>query len=465
MKELIYIYYTNDLHSHFDYWPQVAAYIKNERAKKTVEQQTTLLVDVGDHVDRVNHMAEAFKGQGNVALMNELGYDFATLGNNEGITLSRTDLYQLYNQANFSVVCSNLRSQLEKQPNWLYPTAQVTSQQGVKIGILGLTVPYETFYHLLGWDIESPYIALERYVETLKATSDIIVLLSHLGISEDRVIAERFPDIDVIIGGHTHHLLRTGERVNDTLITAAGKYCAHIGEVILTWDHAANKLHKKEAYTTNVTHLAKDVETMEQLNILEKEADHLLNQTVVHIDQPLTVNWFEQTEIMQQLTDTLTKYTDATCGLLNAGLLLDNFPAGTITYKDVHRICPHPINPAVVYLRGDELLEVIRSTLTKQFMHFHLKGLGFRGEVLGRMVFSNLDVQTKSLPNGELAVESVECHSEKIQLDKIYKVATADTFTFGRLLPEMARAKNKQYFLPEMIRDLLVRTLKKYYQP
>src|SRR5699024_10231814 len=105
------------------------------------------------------------------------GYDFITLGNNEGITLSRTDLYQLYNEANFLVVCSNLRSQLEEQPNWLYPSAHVTSQQGVKIGILGLTVPYETFYHLLGWKIEPPYMALEKYVESLKATSDIIVLL------------------------------------------------------------------------------------------------------------------------------------------------------------------------------------------------------------------------------------------------------------------------------------------------
>src|SRR5690625_719084 len=190
MKELIHIFYTNDLHSHFEYWPKVATYIKGERAKKLADEKTSLLVDVGDHVDRVNHIAEAFKGQGNVALMNELGYDFVTLGNNEGITLSRTDLYQLYNQANFSVVCGNLRSQLEKQPNWLYRTAQVISQQGVKIGILGLTVPYETFYHLLGWDNESPYIALERYVESLKATSDIIILLSHLGISEDRVIAE-----------------------------------------------------------------------------------------------------------------------------------------------------------------------------------------------------------------------------------------------------------------------------------
>jgi len=463
MKELIHIFYTNDLHSHFEYWPKVATYIKGERAKKLADEKTSLLVDVGDHVDRVNYMAEAFKGRGNVALMNELGYDFVTLGNNEGITLSQTDLYRLYDRANFSVVCSNLKSNLDQQPGWLTHTAQVTTKKGVKIGILGLTVPYDTFYQLLGWDIESPYDTLEKYLTHLEKQTDIIVLLSHLGISEDRTIAERFPEIDVIIGGHTHHLLRTGEYVNETLITAAGKYCSHVGEVILTWDHEAKTLYKKEAYTTNITHLEDDEKTVQQLSQLNVEADKLLNKPIVTIEEPLVVNWYEETEIMKHLTNTITEYTDAECGLLNAGLLLENFPKGEITYKDVHRICPHPINPAVVYLRGDELTEVIRATLTKQFMQFRLNGLGFRGEVLGRMVFSNLQVQTKPLPNGELFVESIQFHDEKLQPNKIYKVATADTFTFGRLLPEIAKAKNKQYFLPEMIRDLLVKTLKTYY--
>lgn len=463
MKELIHIYYTNDLHSNFSYWPKVATYVKEERAKRRLEQKTTLLVDVGDHIDRVNHIAEAFKGQGNVALLNALQYDFITLGNNEGITFSRIDLYQLYEQANFSVVCSNLRSQLNEQPGWLSHTELVTTKLGVKIGILGLTVPYDTFYHLLGWDVESPYDALEKYIDHMRRSADIIVLLSHLGISEDRRIAELFPQIDVIIGGHTHHLLRTGEYVNETLITAAGKYCSHVGEVILTWDHAKKTLSQREAYVMKVTHLEDDPETVGQLSQLNKAANQELTKPIVKIDKQLMVSWYEETEIMQFLTDTLTAFTKADCGLLNAGLLLDHFPKGMITYKDVHRICPHPINPAVVYLRGDELIEVIRATLTEQFMQFKLKGLGFRGKVLGRMVFSNIDVQTKTLADGKLTVESIKYKGEDLIPNHLYKVATADTFTFGRLLPEIAKANKKRYFLPETIRDLLVRTLKLYY--
>src|SRR5690625_4001904 len=134
MKELIHIFYTNDLHSNFKSWPQVATYMKGERQKKSFENKTALLVDIGDHVDRVNPVAEAFLGRANVELMNDLAYDFVTIGNNEGITMSQRDLYALYDEANFPVICSNLSSQRDVQPNWLHKRAIVESTGGVKIG-------------------------------------------------------------------------------------------------------------------------------------------------------------------------------------------------------------------------------------------------------------------------------------------------------------------------------------------
>lgn len=464
MREKIHLFYTNDLHSNFDHWPRVATYMKTERAKKEAENKSCWLVDVGDHVDRVNPIAEAFMGKANVALMNDLGYDFATIGNNEGITMAHEDLYELYDEARFKVVCTNLSSQRHQEPDWLHSSVQITSIQGVKVGMLGLTVPFNAFYHLLDWHVEPAFETLEKNLLQLKETSDVIILLSHLGINEDRAIAERFPEIDVIIGGHTHHLLRSGERVNDTIITAAGKHCAFVGEVVLTWDHHQQKLVHKEAYTTNITHLAKDLETEQKLLAFETEAKHILGETVAIINKPLDVNWFKTTDIMQQLTNTLTTWTEADCGMLNAGLLLERFEKGHITYEDIHRICPHPINPCVVKLNGDELIEVVRASLTKDFMELNLKGFGFRGEVIGRMVFAKLNIETDIHKNGQEYVRSVTLNNQPIQSDQTYTVATADTFTFGRLLPEIAKSKTKQYFLPEFIRDLLAHTLRQHYE-
>ncbi|HLR40491.1 MAG TPA: bifunctional UDP-sugar hydrolase/5'-nucleotidase [Virgibacillus sp.] len=459
MEEKIYFYYTNDFHSNFEQWPRVAGYLKDAKAKKTAENQSCWIVDVGDHVDRVHPIAEAFMGKANIELMNDVGYDLATLGNNEGITLAHDDLYHLYDDARFHVVCANLQSMTTDDPGWLQPTVQIESVHGVNIGVIGLTVPFNAFYHLLDWHVESPYQTLEKYIEQVKQSADIIILISHLGLSEDQEIARRFSDIDVIIGGHTHHLLRTGEEINNTIITAAGKQCAFVGEVILTWDHTHKRLVSKEAYTTNITHIAKDLPTEQALHTLKEKADTLLSKPVIHIDHPIDVKWFQHTEIMQKLTDTVKSWTEADCAMLNAGLLMDQLAAGDVTYKDIHRICPHPINPCVVELTGSELMEVIRASFTKEFMELKLKGFGFRGEVLGRMIFSGLTVETVVREDGSEYVEHVGFRGETLDKNRTYYVATADTFTFGRLLPEIAKSTTKHFFLPEFIRDILAYTL------
>jgi 2',3'-cyclic-nucleotide 2'-phosphodiesterase (5'-nucleotidase family) len=284
--------------------------------------------------------------------------------------------------------------------------------------------------------------------------------MSHLGLSEDQEIARRFTDIDVIIGGHTHHLLRTGEKVNQTLITAAGKHCSFAGEVVLTWDHHEKRLVDKTATVYDMTERPRDLATEQSLNELTEKADKLLEQTVIQLKNPIEVKWFQHTDIMQELTETLKEWTKADVAMLNSGILLDQIPGGQVTYKDIHRICPHPINPCMVELNGTELTEVIRASLTRDFTELKLKGFGFRGEILGKMMYAGLEVHAVSREDGSKYIKTIYFDGTPLDPEKSYKVATADTFTFGRLLPEIARSEEKHYFLPEFLRDLLAHTLR-----
>lgn len=463
MKEDIFLYYTNDLHSYFDHWPYVVSYFKAKEKERLDRNDAHFFIDIGDHVDRVHPITEATMGKGNVMLLNNATYDVVTLGNNEGITLSHDDLFHLYDDASFDVVCSNLNSIKGENPNWLKHHTILQTESGIKIGFLGITAAFNPYYNLLGWHVGSYNEVFVKQLPSLKEKVDIVVLLSHVGINEDRIIAERYPDIDVIIGGHTHHLFRTGEHVNDILITAAGKHCSFVGEVHLVWDHDKKRLVTKEAHTINVTHLRPDIETVTLLKELQDEADERLNKCVVRLKDPLHVYWFEETEIMKQLTNIVREVTNADCAMLNAGLLIESLPAGDVTLADIHRICPHPINLCVVSLNGDELIEVVRASFTKDFMELPLKGFGFRGKVLGRMVFSGIEVETKLRRDGYERVIDVRFNGEPLQKNKTYTVVTADTFTFGRFLPEIAKSKQKDLYLPEFIRDFLTKTLIRYY--
>ena len=83
---------------------------------------------------------------------------------------------------------------------------------------------------------------LPEQVSRLRKEVDLVVLLSHLGLATDRRLAEEIPEIDIILGGHTHHLLEEPERVGQTWLAAAGKFGEHVGHVTITFDPAGQKI-------------------------------------------------------------------------------------------------------------------------------------------------------------------------------------------------------------------------------
>lgn len=459
MKETIHILYTNDLHSYFDHWSRVATFVKSRRDDAESRGEFHMTVDIGDHMDRVHPLTEATLGRANVDLLNALSYNVATLGNNEGITLAHEGLYHLYDEADFHVVCSNLECVWSDTPSWLEMHHIEDTPSGLRIGFIGLTARFNPYYHLLGWNVTEVFQAVERELGAMRDKADIFVLLSHVGIYLDEQIAGKFSALDVIIGGHTHHLLREGEIVGETILTAAGKQCYYAGEVTLVYDHDAQMVVEKAAQAVPVEDLPRDLETEELLEKLNLDARGVLDEVLCTLDTPIETNWFKETPFMRKFTEQLRLWTDADIGMLNAGLLVEPFEAGPVTYGDVHRICPHPINPVVVSLTGEQVMHVVESALSKELVGLKLRGFGFRGEVVGRLVFANLHVETYFDEDGVERVEEVLFDGVPLEPKRTYRLATGDMFSFGRLMPEIANAEEKQLFLPEFIRKILVHTL------
>lgn len=461
MTEKIFIYFSSDLHSHFENWPKMVHYFQRKKENHERREESYFLLDNGDHMDRVHPISEAFLGESNVDLLNRAGYHCVTLGNNEGITLPEENLYHLYDQADFQPVCANI-SPIEKgAPEWLKPYTILTTNQGTRIGVIGLTAPFRLFYEKVGWHVFSPYDVLDRYVNEVREQSDILLLLSHLGMNDDEEIARKYKEIDVIIGGHTHHLFKNGEQVDGTLLAAIGKFGAYAGQIVIHWDPEEQTIVRKEAYAYDLAEEAEDHETRKRIEVIFEKAQKKLAEPVASLAVSYPSDWYRETPLMKKLVEELEEWTGADCAMLNAGVLLDGLPAGVVTRGDLHRICPHPMNPCKVKIKGEKLVEVIRMVYSRRFIEFPLKGFGFRGEVIGKMVFSSLDVKLRTDEDGTDHIEKVLIHREEIDPERKYELATADTFTFGRLLPEIASAKEKTYYMPEFIRDLLAEAVKK----
>ena len=143
------------------------------------------------------------------------------------------------------------------------------------------------------------------------------------------------------------------------------------------------------------------------------------------------------------------EWCHADCAFINEGLIIEDPNPGKITKFELLKNCPHPINPCVVELTGAELKEVLIASLDEKWKDMQIFGLGFRGKVMGKMIYSGIDIEKRT--------HSFQFYinGEPLDLNKIYTVAVPDMFTFGQFFPSIYRAKNKQYFLPEFMRHLL----------
>lgn len=461
MIETVHIYHTNDLHSHFDRWPKITKYITEMRNLHQANNEEMLLIDIGDHIDRFHPISEASHGKMNVQLLNQLQYDYATIGNNEGITMSYEHLDSLYDEAEFKVLLANLFDRDGKLPNWADPYHIHVLPSGFRIGIIGLTVHYIGLYKLLGWNVKNPLVILQETINELKDKTDMILLMSHLGINEDEQIARDFPDVDVLLGGHTHHLLENGKRINNTLLCCAQKYGNYIGHVTLKIDTEHKRLIESAANVIPTKSLSESKETTEILLEYMAKSIHILQHDVVaEIEQPLLSDWFAENSFSKLLAEVLREWCEGDISMVNAGLLLDSLPTGKVTREDLHRICPHPINPCKVWVKGDELKEIILQANTKEMENLRIKGLGFRGKVMGKMVYDRVELKTSKLSDGLDHITDIKVNGEELDPDKTYSIATIDMFTFGSLFPVIRDAKDKKYYMPEFLRDLLAEKLK-----
>jgi 5'-nucleotidase len=125
-----------------------------------------------------------------------------------------------------------------------------------------------------------------------------------------------------------------------------------------------------------------------------------------------------------------------------------------VSRGDLHALLPHPINPCIITLDGAELLEVYELSLNEEWANVEIKGLGFRGTLMGTMIHERLFKNR----HGKLYAGNRE-----VIPDQKYTLATLDMFTFGFFFPSLKNA-HKEYYMPELIRDVMGWYGRKYFK-
>ena len=447
------ILHTNDIHSHFEQMPRIAGLLDRERA--LAGPTSTLTVDCGDHMDRAFLETEGSMGLANIEVLNESGYDLVIPGNNEGLTLSAASLALAYHQARFSIACANLvELSTGLAPDWMVPF-RILTRDNVKVGFIGVTVAFEEYYRLLGWDTLDPFETVCRLAKKLRSEVDVLVVLSHLGLSADRELAARIPEIDVILGGHTHHLLEQPLLENGVVICGAGKFGTHVGRVQISLDAETGAIHTIDACCLPTADVAPSEAIGSLVERHREQSRSSLSRPLFRLTEPLTISWEAESPFGNLLAAGIRRHTGAEIGLVNAGQILESLTAGDVTLARLHEICPSPINCCLCLLEGSELIAALEAALLPEFTLKPIYGYGFRGKLLGTLCLDNLTIEYEPLAEPFHRITRIWVGDELLDPKRVYRVGTIDMFRFGLGYPSLANGKTVQFYLPYFLRELL----------
>lgn len=205
-----------------------------------------LLFDSGDFSQGSGYYT-LFKGDVEIGLMNQMGYDAATIGNHE-FDFGLDNMARIFSKANFPIVCSNY--DFTGTPcEGLVKDYITINRNGLKIGVFGLGAPLKGLVanpNCEGVKFLDPAETAKKYIKLLRKQEkcDVVICLSHLGweISDypDQQFIREIDGCDLVLGGHTHTYMptleyapdKTGKMIPDD---QNGKHGVFIGKLVLTF--------------------------------------------------------------------------------------------------------------------------------------------------------------------------------------------------------------------------------------
>ena len=223
------ILHTNDLHGRLSQMQAGAL----RQLRQSLEEP--IVLDAGDALTAGNLYPNPL-GEPILKRMATVGYDAMCLGNREFHLLSRVLKWKLQG-CRHEILSANLRSS-RGEPALVKKVWRRTLANGAKVCVFGLTLPMVTermkIARLASLILDEPLEVGERMARELRGECDLLVALTHLGLERDKELLERAPEIDVVVGGHSHTPLEKPLKVGRGYVAQAEAWSKRAGVLSIT---------------------------------------------------------------------------------------------------------------------------------------------------------------------------------------------------------------------------------------
>lgn len=429
----IIILHNNDVHSRLESHIPSGAEVEQggrvrlatlvDEIRELYGKENVLLLDAGDAIHGMN-IDNLFGGLPSIEVMNFMGYNAFTPGNHE-FNYGQEVLAQRIEDAKFPTLAANVT----KEDGTLFAGYSALIQEigGVKVGVIGLAAqetPIVTHpKNVEGLVFHDPIVTAKQVAKVVRPRVDVLIVLSHLGYSKDVELANALPELDVIVGGHSHTELETAVEVNGVLIVQAHEYANNLGFLRLQVEDG--KIVDHDSFLIPVT---ADVEKHAGVQAIIDRWNEELQQRLGQVVGSTAVNWngerefvrTQETNLGNLVADVIRNTVGSDIAMTNGGGIRASINAGDVRVADIYNVLPFDNTLVVVEMLGMDILEALEHSvrlLPEQNGGFlQVSGISF-------------EVDPNALPGGR--VINVKVNGERISTGRYYTVATNDFLAAG----------------------------------
>lgn len=325
-----------------------------------------LLVDAGDFMTGnpvCNLREDGVPGAAIARLFNALDYDVGLVGNHE-FDIGLADLQRLLPRFEHPVLAADI---VDDQGRAVFRDEPVVLERGgVRVGILGVSCGEMTEVvapsRFPGLHMAPQAPLLRRQAAELDPVTDLLVVLTHNGLDNDRELAAALAGagIDVIVGGHSHTRMRQPELVEGILIVQAGSALTNLGRLDLRVED-----DRVVGYDGRLVSLwADSLDTSGELDGIAALAHGYEDQVRDEYGRVLGTLATDlrrgrgETTLGNWLADVLRQAAGADVGVINSGGIRRDLVAGPVTALHIHEVLPFANSLVTVRMSGRELAAV-----------------------------------------------------------------------------------------------------------
>jgi len=419
--------------------------LKEVQARNEAEGRHTLLFMAGDLL-MGTPFSTAFKGKLGVTLMNKMKFNAMTVGNHEFDYGQDNLLVNLKPLMEFPLLSSNTRTSSSQQVfqgilEKKYPESNTT------VVIFGLTTtdtPTTTHPdNVKGLVFDDPMATAKGILDRV-SEKDLVIALTHVGVDEDKKLAEACPRISVIVGGHSHTAIFKPMKVNQTIIAQAGAYARYVGKLDL--DVVDGKITKYKGELIELTSAIKqDQEIADVIAEYKAQLDAGLSKVIGKTEVFLegtrrSVRSGKETNLGRLIAYNMAANSLSDVAILNGGGIRGSIKEGVVTLNDVYTVLPFPDTVVKMNLSGEDIIAVLQRGAELE------PGSGGKLQTFGL---------THTIDGDKVRIDTIR--GQPFDPGKIYSVATNDFLAAGGDGYTILKEKGKNlYNSGPVLSDLLI---------